>query len=144
MTAPRVVPALVLLFLLAAVRPAVAAPSLTPLGSFTGPMDVTAPSGDPDRLFIVQSPGTVAVVKDGVTLPDPFLNISARVTTSRSGLTSMAFAPDYATSGKVYVLYDAPHPPSAPVNGIDVVVDELTRSAADPDKVDPASRREVL
>ena len=124
--------------------PVAAAPTATPVGTFSEPMYVTAPSDDPDRVFVVEQAGTVAIVRDGVTLPEPFLDVSALVTTARVGLTSMAFAPDYATSGKVYVLYTAPHPPTAPAQGVDVVLDEFTRSAGDPDKVDPASRREVL
>jgi glucose/arabinose dehydrogenase len=107
-------------------------------------MYVTAPAGDPDRVFVVEQAGTVVVAKNGATLPEPFLDVSAFVTAARAGLTSIAFAPDYATSGRVYVLYTAPHPPTDPANGIDVVVDELTRSAGDPNRVDPASRREVL
>ena len=51
------------------------------------------------------------------------------------GLLSMAFAPDYATSGKFYVYFtDA---------GGDIRIEEYRRSS-NPDRADPATRRLVL
>ena len=53
-------------------------------------------------------PGRIRVVKQGRLLATPFLDITDRVTTGgESGLLSMAFAPDYARSGRFYVLYVA-------------------------------------
>jgi hypothetical protein len=48
----------------------------------------------------------------------------------------MAFAPDYAASGRFYVFYTD--------NDGDIRVEERTRSAADPDMADPASARTLL
>jgi hypothetical protein len=48
----------------------------------------------------------------------------------------MAFAPDYATSGRLYVFYTD--------LGGDLRVDEFRVSTADPDRADPASRRLLL
>src|SRR5205085_10770310 len=56
------------------------------------------------------------------------------------GLLSMAFAPDYATSGLFYVYYTGTAP-GVPATG-DISVDELRRDG--PDAADPASRRHVL
>ena len=42
------------------------------------PLYLTAPPGDP-RLFIVEQPGRVRVVRDGRLLPKPFLDLSAKV-----------------------------------------------------------------
>ena len=63
---------------------------------------------------------------------------------SEQGLLGLAFAPDYATSGKLYVFYTARPPAGAVVadNGSDLVISELRR--ADADHVDPASERVLL
>jgi glucose/arabinose dehydrogenase len=77
--------------------------ALTPVGMFSSPVYVTSPPGDPSRLFVVERGGTVRVVKDGVVLPTPFLDVSGEISTQdERGLLSMAFAPDYAISGLVY------------------------------------------
>ena len=77
--------------------------ALTPVGTFASPVYVTSPPGDPSRLFVVERGGTVRVVKDGVVLPTPFLDVSGEISTQdERGLLSIAFAPDYAISGLVY------------------------------------------
>lgn len=114
--------------------PAAAELSLEPVGSFQKPVFVTAPASEPSRIFVVQLAGRV-MVKAGDAPPSVFLDISPLVSTSgEEGLLSIAFAPDYASSGRLYAYY---------VNhDSDIQVDEFT--AASPDSVDPASRRRVL
>jgi glucose/arabinose dehydrogenase len=80
---------------------------LTKIGDFQRPVLVTAPPGDEHDLFVVEQPGTIRVVHDGVTLPQPFLDIRDQVYfTSEPGLLSLAFAPDWATSQLAYVFYN--------------------------------------
>ena len=75
------------------------------LGSFDEPTYLAAPRGD-KRRFVVERPGRIRIVKGGRVLGTPFLDISGEVTTGgESGLLSMAFAPDYSTSGRFYVYY---------------------------------------
>jgi glucose/arabinose dehydrogenase len=125
----------------AAVPAAPAAVQLVPVGSFSQPTYVTSPPGDTARVFVVEQGGVIRVVRDGVTLPQPFLDLSGLVATGgERGLLSMAFAPDYATSGLFYVYYTGTAP-GVPATG-DIAVDELRR--AGPDAADPASRRHVL
>ncbi|MBN1528779.1 MAG: PQQ-dependent sugar dehydrogenase, partial [Thermoleophilaceae bacterium] len=70
-------------------------------------------------------------------LGTPFLDISAQVTTGgESGLLSMAFAPDYASSGRFYVYYTD----SAGY----LRIAQLRRSAGNPDRADPGSERLVM
>src|SRR5205085_4308194 len=63
----------------------------------------TAP-GDPRRVFLVEQgnntskTATIRVVRDGALLPDPFLTVTNVSSGGETGLLSMAFAPDYATS----------------------------------------------
>ncbi len=80
--------------------------TLTPVASgLESPLYLTAPSGDP-RLFIVEQPGRIRIVKDGRLLPVPFLDITARVGGGgERGLLSVAFHPDFRTNGRFYVDY---------------------------------------
>jgi glucose/arabinose dehydrogenase len=76
------------------------------IGSFSSPMYVTSPPGDRHRLFVVERAGRILVLRDGHRLSTPFLDISSEVRTdSERGLLSMAFAPDYARSGRFYVYF---------------------------------------
>ncbi|MDB4893384.1 MAG: glucose dehydrogenase [Gemmatimonadetes bacterium] len=69
------------------------------------PVFLTAPDGD-TRQFIVERGGRVRIVANGVLLPTPFLDIRSRVNnTGERGMLSMAFDPQYATTGYLYVYY---------------------------------------
>jgi glucose/arabinose dehydrogenase len=76
------------------------------------PVYVAAAPGEPGRLYVVGQAGVIQVLERGKLNEQPFLDISALTTTSpkedsaaEQGLLSMAFAPDYATSGRFYVDY---------------------------------------
>ena len=76
---------------------------LVDVGDFDSPMHVTAPPNDP-RLFVVEQPGRVKVISGGTV--KTFLDVTAITNTTGSnerGLLSIAFPPDYATSGLFYV-----------------------------------------
>ena len=65
------------------------------------PVYLTAPKNDP-RLFIVEQPGRIRIVKDGALLATPFLDITARVVSGgERGLLSLAFDPAYARAAGV-------------------------------------------
>ena len=103
-----------------------------------GPMQVTH-AGD-DRLFIVEREGRVWIHENGALLPTPYLDVSAGVSTvDEGGLESIVFHPDYAQNGRSFVFFTEPSDP-----GLVLVVARFTVSAADPNRVDPASRRELL
>lgn len=58
------------------------------------------------RVLIAQQDGVVRMLKDGVLLQAPFLDLSARVNDYWDrGLLSIAADPNFATNGYVYVLY---------------------------------------
>ncbi|MBI5364384.1 MAG: PQQ-dependent sugar dehydrogenase [Planctomycetes bacterium] len=71
------------------------------------PVCVTAPAGDLHRLFVVEQDGRVRIVRDGVLLPAPFLDIDAEVESlaREQGLLALAFHPQYASNGKYYVCF---------------------------------------
>lgn len=69
------------------------------------PTFLTSPVNDP-RQFITERPGRIRVVRDGVVLATPFLDISERVSTvGEGGLLAMEFSPDYSTTGTFYIYY---------------------------------------
>ncbi len=75
-------------------------------GRFASPVYVTGAPGDTRRLFVVEQAGRIRVVRAGQTLSRPFLDIRGLVTSGgEQGLLSVAFAPDYAKSGRFYVYY---------------------------------------
>ncbi len=79
---------------------------LQKVGSFDSPVYVTSPPGDTSRLFVVEQGGKIRVVKGGKTLAKPFLDVTSLITSGgERGLLSMAFAPDYKSSGLFYVYY---------------------------------------
>ena len=135
---------LALLILVAAPAAAPAAVHLSKIGDFDGPVHVTAPPADPHRVFVVERPGRIQVVRDGQRLPAPFLDISGAVRSAgyEQGLLSMAFAPDYATSRLFYVYYTAPR--TGDQRGSVLTVDEFSSDPANPDVAVPGSRRTVL
>ena len=64
-----------------------------------------------DRLFIVEQPGTIRIVRNGALLTTPFLDIRSRVTAGgERGLLSVAFHPQYRDNGRFFVNYTASRP----------------------------------
>ncbi len=101
----------------------------------TSPVFLTAPAGD-DRLFIVEQPGRIRILRDGLLVEEPFLDITDRVLDGgERGLLGLAFHPDYASNGRFYVNYTDP-------NGDTRV--ERYEVSADPDLADAASAQLVL
>jgi glucose/arabinose dehydrogenase len=79
---------------------------LASIGRFANPLYVTAPPNDRRHLFVVEQAGRIIVLRGGRRPPQPFLDIRAKVTAGgEQGLLSMAFAPDYAQTGRFYVYY---------------------------------------
>ena len=118
-------------------REATGDPRLVRVGSFISPVYVAAPTGDRQRIFVVEQPGRIRVVRRGVPLRVPFLDIRNLVSFGgERGLLSIAFPPDYASSGRFYVYYTARNPEGA------MTIAEFRRATAD--RAAPASRRIVL
>ena len=65
-------------------------------------MHIAAAPGDATGLYIVEKAGRVRVLRDGVLQPEPFLQVPGLFAEGEGGLLSIAFAPDYATSGLLY------------------------------------------
>jgi hypothetical protein len=88
----------------------------TSIGSFTQPVSVAAAPGTTDELFIAEKPGRVVRWTPSGT--SEVLDVRSIVADSgEEGLLSAAVAPDYATSGQLFIFYTD--------NGGDLQVDEL-------------------
>lgn len=79
--------------------------------SFDLPTSLAFPPDGSDRLFVneLQS-GRVRIVRNGVPLPEPFAEVPTATeggfpVAGENGLLGLAFDPDYAVNGYVYVTY---------------------------------------
>ena len=94
--------------------------------------------------YLVEQRGRILILRDGALLPEPFLDLQSEIVIGEGyedrGLLSLAFAPDFVTSGLVYVVF-------TPTLGLDAnrdLVLEYRRSDADPDRLDPESRTKIV
>jgi hypothetical protein len=82
------------------------------LGTFSEPVHVTSPPADATTQAVVERYGRIRLIRRGRVLRRPLLDLRSRVridddreTVDQRGLLSMAFAPDYARTGRYYVDY---------------------------------------
>ena len=114
----------------------------------SSPIFVASPPGDNSRLFIAEqgANGTAHIkildLNTRTVSPTPFLTVSGLVTGGEQGLLGMAFHPDYATNGQVFVHTTSPALSGGNANSIHVR--RYTRSATDPNRADPASAQTVI
>ena len=103
---------------------------------FDLPVQVTNAGDGTDRLFVVEQKGRIRIIEDGAIVPEPFLNISHRISCCRErGLLNVAFPPGYADRQHFYVSYT------------DLVGDTVIsrfRTTADPNQADPDSEEILL
>ncbi len=104
------------------------------------PVYVTAPTLDPNRLFIVEQPGRIRLVKNGTLQTTAFLDIQSKVESggTEQGLLSVAFHPDFETNGFFYVNYTS-KPNGAIADGDTVVARYHVSPTAD--QADPLSEQ---
>jgi hypothetical protein len=99
---------LIALAALLALPGAAAAATLQPIGDFDDPIYVTSAPTDPGRLFVVERQGRIEQVVNGTTTL--FADLETEVGCGGScggerGLLSIAFSPDFAQTGLLYVDY---------------------------------------
>jgi glucose/arabinose dehydrogenase len=108
---------------------------LAEIAQASSPVHLTAPASDP-RIFVVEQAGRIRILSGGQFAAEPFLELRDRVRSGgERGLLSLAFHPDYASNGFLYVNY-------TDAEG-DTRIDRFTVSG-DPDVVDVASRLPIL
>ena len=97
---------------------------------------VVVPSPD-GRLFIAQQGGALRVVKDGILLPTPFVQLSVDARGER-GLLGIAFDPNFTTNQYIYLYYTVPD------NGAATVHNRISRFTANGDVAVVGSELVVL
>ncbi len=109
--------------------------AVTVAAGFDQPVFVDAPVGD-SRLFVVDQPGLIRIVKDGTVLSTPFLDIQGLVRFSgEQGLLGLAFHPQFDANGRFFVHYSD--------NNGDTRLVEYAVSA-NPDVADPDPVKQLL
>lgn len=91
-----------------------------------------------DRFFVAEKDGLVRIVAGGVVLPEPLLDLRDRIATdgSERGLLGLAAHPDFASNGRLYVVFTN-------LDG-DTEIVRFVVSAENPDYADPDSARLIL
>ena len=106
-------------------------------GGFSRPVAFVQDPSDPTVQMVAEQGGRVRVIVHGVLQPTDYLDLTGQVSASgEQGLLGLAFAPDYATSGRVFVSFTNTAGHS--------VIARFKRSAADPLRVDPATRFDLV
>jgi glucose/arabinose dehydrogenase len=81
---------------------------LVPVATLQAPVHAAAPRGERGRLYVVERAGRIRVLAAGRVLARPFLDIRRLVGLGgERGLLSVAFHPDHAANGLLYVAYTA-------------------------------------
>jgi glucose/arabinose dehydrogenase len=105
---------------------------------YSAPLDVVAAPDATGSLHVVEQAGRVRIVRNGVALATPFLDLGGKTAGGgERGLLGLAFHPDYVRNGRVFVYY------TRASDGA-LVIERYERSAGNPDTVDPASAKVLL
>lgn len=101
---------------------------------------------DPTVQYVVEQPGSIRVIKNGALQGTPFLDLSpdgANLVEAggERGLLTLAFPPNYGTSGRFYVFYTRRSDNDSEVG--DIVISRYLRSA-NPLLADPGSRKDLV
>ncbi len=90
-----------------------------------------------NEFLVAQTNGTIRLIRNGVVLPVPFLNISSKISDPTwEGIFGLTLDPNYSVNGYVYVHYANQSKAS--------VFSRFARSATNPDQVDLTSERILL
>ncbi len=126
---------------------------------FVSPLGMAAPDDGTGRLFVYDQTGVVQIVSsNGVKMAGNLLDVRARMVTLNTnyderGLIGLATHPNFAQKPFIYTYTSEPNGPMADfmimtgageTNNCQSVIAEWKIDANDPNKVDPASRREIL
>jgi|CXWL01.1.fsa_nt_gi glucose/arabinose dehydrogenase len=105
---------------------------------FINPVFITNAGDGSGRLFIIERAGRIRIIKNGIPLATPFLDIQAIVksTSGEQGLLALAFHPAYSTNGKFFIAYTAPR--NGDNVGSNLILEQFTVSS-NPNIANPTS-----
>lgn len=127
---------------LAAAAEGIAPDFLEVASGLVRPVVVTDAGDGSGRLFIAQQTGEILLLPAGGGVPTEFLDLSSLVDCcGERGLLGLAFHPDYATNGELFVHYTRNE---GPPTGLETVLARYLVSAGDPDVADPGSAEILL
>ena len=128
----------VLLAIACTVTPAFA--QLTRQAVVTGlenPLSFAQDPSQPNVQLVIEKAGRIRVIESGVLRDEPYLDLTSKVlTTGENGVLGLAFAPNYASSRRVFVYY-------INTSGHTVVA-RFLRRADDPLRADPDSEFDLV
>jgi len=130
----------------------------TIVDGLTAPLSLAVPDDGSKRMFVCDQVGLAWVVANGSNkLPTPLLDVRSRLVTfgayDERGLLGLAIHPDFAHHPLVYTYTSEPINgtadfvnvmPAGVTNNHQSVLAEWRIDPANPNQVDPASRREIL
>ncbi|HEX7620883.1 MAG TPA: PQQ-dependent sugar dehydrogenase [Anaerolineales bacterium] len=102
------------------------------------PVDIQNAGDGTGRLFIVEKPGRILIFQNNQLLSQPFLDIQGEVDShgAEQGLLGLAFHPNYAQNGTLFVYY-------IDLSG-DSLVARFLVSKDDPNRADPTSEVDLM
>jgi glucose/arabinose dehydrogenase len=104
------------------------------------PIHMVSVPTDPSRLYVAEQRGVIKLIKNGVVQASPFLDQDAAIPDATyTGLFGIAFHPNYAANGRLYLFHT-----TGTSSAATVWVREFTRAAGDPDHADVATARVIL
>lgn len=105
--------------------------------NFSLPTDITNAGDGSGRIFVVEKPGAIRILKDGKVNAKPFLDITPLVRSQETerGLLGLAFHPKYKDNGLFYVYY---------TNQAGDIIIARYKVSSDPDVADPNSAKILL
>ena len=134
-TAMRLFAGLFAFVLLAADPPPIALYRVA--AGFEMPTVIRFPADDSGRMFVVEQRGSIRIVKNGMRLDRPFLDVRSKVSCcGERGLLGLAFSPSFRSNRTFYVNYTDSQGNS--------VVSRMRVSAADDDLADASSEQVIL
>jgi glucose/arabinose dehydrogenase len=106
--------------------------ALVHASGFTAPVAIVQHPSDRSMQFVVEQGGRIRVVQNSAVLPTDFLDLRSAISTGgERGLLGMAFAPDYETSGRLFVNF---------TNAAGHTVVARFRQSTNPLTADPSTR----
>ncbi len=113
-------------------------------GDFDSPVHVTGAPGLPNFVYVTEKGGAVRVVRNGVQLDKPLINVSRIISPGgEQGLLSAAFPPDFTRTGLFYLYFTNKNCDSS-TGGCDIEIAEFKTRRNSPRRARLSSRRTVI